>query len=136
MADPMTIGDLVSSTLAAAEPEVMKTSVGEAAKDAYKALKAQLFPSASAELDALEASPASNDTQLAVARVIDERSAEEQQALRDLAEKLIATLKESAPAIGVDIDRLSALERQVRASAVAIRAGVRIGENGGAAGKI
>ncbi len=136
MADPMTIGDLVASTLAAAGPEVMKATVGEAAKDAYKALKTQLFPSASAELDVLEAAPASEAAQLAVAKVIDERSTQEQQALRHLAEKLITTLKESAPSIGVDIDRLSALERQVRASAVAISAGARIGEKGGAAGKI
>ena len=132
----MTIGDLVASTLATAAPQVMKATVGEAAKDAYKALKAQLFPSASAELDALETAPASADAQLAVAKVIDERSAQEQQALRAMAQELIAKLQESATGIGADISRMNALERELRASAVASSVGEGNGEIGSAEGKI
>jgi hypothetical protein len=140
MADPMTIGASIASTLSTAAPAVMKTTAGQAAKDAYKALKAQLFPSASAEVDALEAAPASKEAQLAVAEVIDERSVPEQQALRALAEELIAQLKESAPATDIDISRLSALERRLRATNLAHSVGARLGppngEIGGVAGKI
>ena len=140
MADPMTIGALVASTLATAAREVRKTTAEQAAKDAYEALKAQLLPSASAEVDALEAAPVSKDARLAVAKVIDERSVPEQQALRAVAEELIASLKDGAPATDIDISRLSALERQLRATSLAISVGARIGapngEIGGAAGKI
>ncbi len=137
MAGPMTIGALVASTLATAAPAVMKTAAGQAAKDAYKALKAQLLPFASAEVDALEATPASKNAQLAVAEVIDERSEPEQQALRTVAEQLIAKLKDSAPATGIDISRLSALERHLRATGLARSLGADIGEFeiGGVSGK-
>ena len=128
MADPVTIGALVASALAMAAPEVVKSAVGEATKDAYKALKSQLFPSAAGEVDALEAAPASKGKQLAVAEIIDARSAEEQQALRALAEILLTNLKESAPAIGLDIGRLNALEAQLGKITVASGVGARIGE--------
>jgi hypothetical protein len=128
MADPITIGALVASALAMAAPEVVKTAVGEATKDAYKALKTQLFPSAAAEVDALEAAPDSKGKQLAVAEIIDARSNEEQQTLRVLAEALIANLKETAPAIGLEIGRVSALEAQLGNITVSKGIGARIGE--------
>jgi hypothetical protein len=128
MTDPMTIGALVTSALATAAPEVVKSAAGETAKDAYKALKEKLWPSAAAEVATLEAAPGSKGKQLAVAEIIDARPADEQQALRALAEALLAQLKASAPAIGLDIGRLTALEAQLGNITVGSGVGVRIAE--------
>ncbi len=128
MTDPVTIGALVASALATAAPEVVKSAVGEAAKDAYKALKKKLWPSAAAEVTTLEAAPSSKGKQLAVAEIIDARPQDEQQALRALAEALLAKLKESAPAIGLDIGRLTSLEAQLGNITVGSGVGARIAE--------
>lgn len=126
--DPVTIGSLVASALALAAQEAVKSAVGEAVKDAYKALKEKLSPSAATEVETLEAAPTSKGKQLAVAEIVDARPADEQQILRALAEALIVKLREAAPAIGLDIGRLNALEAQFGNISVASGVGARIGE--------
>jgi hypothetical protein len=79
-------------------------------------------------VDALEAAPALKGKQLAVAEIIDTLPNDERRALRAPAEALIASLKESAPAIGLDICRLNALEAQLGNITVASGIGARIGE--------
>lgn len=128
MTDPVTIGTLVASVLAMAAPEMVKSAVGEAVKDGYKALKEKLLPWAAREVAALEALPTSKGRQLVVAEIIDGQPTEEQQALRDSAEALIAKLRENAPAIGLEIGRLNALDVQLGNVAVAGGIGARIGE--------
>ena len=71
MTDPVAIGTLVASALAMAAPEALKTALGEAVKDGYKALKEKLWLCAAAEIASLEAAPASKGKQLAVAEIID-----------------------------------------------------------------
>ena len=105
MNDPVTIGALVASAIATAAPEVAKTVVGEAVKDAYKALKQKLMTSAAAEVA---------------------RPADEQQALRALVEALLVRLKENTPAIGLDIGQLTALEAQLGNITVICGVGARI----------
>lgn len=128
MTDPVTIGALVASALATAAPEVVKSAVGEAVKDGYRALKEKLLPWAATEVAALEASPASKGKQLAVAEVIDTRPDDERLALCAVAEILIAKLKESASVVGLDIGQLTALEAQLGNITVVSGVGARIGE--------
>lgn len=128
MTDPLTIGGFVASVIAIAAPEAIKSAVGESVKDAYKALKKKLWPCASTEVATLEGAPGSKGKQLAVAEVIDAQPNDEQATLLALAEILVATLKESAPALGLDIGRLTALEVQLGNITVTHGTGVRIAE--------
>ena len=113
MSDPVTIGALAASALALAAPELLKSAVGEAVKDAYKALKAKISTWASGDVQALEARPTSKGLQIAVAEIVDAQSEADKEALRVLVQSLLARLKESGPAIGLDIGRLTALEAQI-----------------------
>ena len=54
MADPVTIGVLTASALAMAGEAALKGAVGEAAKDAYKALKNRVARWAGSDVEALE----------------------------------------------------------------------------------
>ena len=100
MPDPLTIGALAASALAMAAQEVVKAAVSETVKDAYKALMDKVADWASGEGSMLEAAPSSKGKQLAVAEIIDAQSEEDKQALKLLAENLLAKLKENAPVIG------------------------------------
>ncbi|MGP0060803.1 MAG: hypothetical protein ACLPID_16110 [Beijerinckiaceae bacterium] len=108
--------------------DVLKGAVGEAVKDGYKALKEKVSHWASGEVSALEATPSSIGRQAVVAEIIDAQSEDERNSLRVLAEALIAKLKECAPAIGLDIGRLTALEVQLGKLNVASGIGARITE--------
>ena len=63
---------------------------------------------------------------LAVAEIIDAQAEEDKKALRDLAETLLAKLKESAPAIGLDISRVTDLEIELGKITVTKGVGVRL----------
>ena len=126
MPGPLTIGALAVSALAMAGPEVVKAAVSEAVKDAYKALKDKVAHWASGEVSTLEAAPSSKGKQLAVAEIIDAQSEEDKQALKVLAENLLAKLKENAPAIGLDVARVTDLEMELGKINVTRGVGVRI----------
>ena len=113
MPDPLTIGVLAASAISTAVEALVKTGVGEAVKDAYKALRDKVSHWASGEVATLEAAPASKGKQLAVAEIIDAQSEDDKKALRALTETLLARLKESAPAIGLDVSRVADLETQL-----------------------
>jgi hypothetical protein len=126
MLDPVTVGSLVAGALGMAADAALKGAVGEAVKDGYQALKEKVSHWASGEVAALEAAPSSKGRQAVVAEIIDTQSADDKQGLRSLAETLVARLKDSAPAIGLDIGRLKALETQLGNITVTGGIGVRI----------
>jgi hypothetical protein len=117
MSDPVTIGFLVAQALALAAPEVLNTTVGEATKDAYKALKEKIAYWAGAEVTALEAAPSLKSKQLAVAEVIDPRidaqPEDEREKLRALVQILVERLKKDAPVVGLDIGVLRDVETEL-----------------------
>lgn len=128
MVDAVTVGSLVAGALGMAAEAVVKGAVGEAVKDGYKALKEKVSHWASGEVTALEATPTSIGRQTVIAEIIDAQSAHDQESLRVLAQALLAKLKESAPAIGLDIGRLVALEVQLGTLTVGSGIGARIRE--------
>lgn len=128
MVDPVTVGSLVAGALSMTAEEVLKGAVGEAVKDGYKALKEKVSHWASGEVTALEATPRSIGRQTVIAEIIDAQSEEDRKSLRELAEALVAKLKECAPAIGLDIGRLTALEAQLGNLSVTSGIGARITE--------
>jgi hypothetical protein len=127
MADPVTIGALTASALAMAGEAALKGAVGEAAKDAYKALKSRVAKWAGSDVEALEKTPASPARRAVLAEVIDSQSGEEQAALHVLAHELVAALKRSG-AIGLDVGRLEAMEVQLGDITVREGTGARIDE--------
>ncbi len=106
--------------------ELVKSGAGEAAKDAYRALKDKLAHWASNEVTTLEEAPGSKGKQLAVAEIIDAQSDEDKQALKVLAENLLAKLRENAPAIGLDVARVTDLEMELGKINVTRGVGVRV----------
>jgi len=127
MADPVTIGVLTASALAMAGEAALKGAVGEAAKDAYKALKNRVARWAGSDVEALEKTPASQARRAVVAEVVDSQSEEEQAAVRALAQQLVAALKRSGP-VGLDVGRLEAMEVQLGDITVTEGTGARFGE--------
>ena len=63
-----------------------------------------------------------------IAEIIDRQSEEDRESLRTLAEVLVVKLRESLPAIGLDISRLNALEVQLGNITVTRGTGARIEE--------
>jgi len=122
----VTIGALTASTIKMAVQELVKSGAGEAAKDAYRALKDKVAHWASNEVTTLEEAPGSKGKQLAVAEIIDAQSDEDKQALKVLAENLLAKLKENAPAIGLDVARVTDLEMELGKVTVTSGVGVRV----------
>jgi hypothetical protein len=127
MSDPVTIGYLVAQAVALAAPEILKTSVGEATKDAYKALKDKIAHWAGAEVAALEAAPSSKGKQLAVAELIDDRPEDERETLRAVVQALVEHLKKDAPVIGLDIGALRNVETELGNITARTGIGARIG---------
>lgn len=110
MSDPVTIGDLAASALALAAPEVLKSAVGEAVKDAYKALKEKIAIWASGDVEALAHEPDSKGRQLTVAEKIDKQSPDDQSAVEALAKALMDALEasERSHPVGIDVGRIHA----------------------------
>jgi hypothetical protein len=117
MAEPITIGTLVASALGMAAEAALKSSVGEAAKEAYQALKGKITKWTGTDLDLLEKEPASKGRQTIVAENLDRQSEGDQAEMRDLAQRLIAMLKEEAlkeeGGVALDVDYLEAMEVQL-----------------------
>jgi hypothetical protein len=127
MADPVTIGVLTASALAMAGEAALKGVVSEAAKDAYKTLKSKVAQWAGSDVESLEKTPTSQARRAVVAEVVDNRSAEEQAAVRVLAQELLAALKRRGP-VGLDIGRLEAMEIQLGDITVTEGTGARLEE--------
>ena len=128
MADLVTVGSLVAEALSMAAEALLKGTVGEAAKDAYKALKEKVSRWASGDIVELEKTPSSGTRRAVIAEIIDAQSEEDRESLRALAEVLITKFKENAPTIGLDIGRLTALEVQLGDINAASGTGARIEE--------
>ena len=105
MADPITVGVLVASALSLGG-EAVKVAVGEAVKDAYKALKAKLTIWAEVDVAELEKTPHSEPRKAVIAEVVNNLPPEDQEKLQELAQVLTTKLKEAAPAIGLDMGGL------------------------------
>ena len=128
MTDPVTIGAIAASALAMAAEAMLKGAVGEAVKDAYKTLKEKLTAWAGSDVEALAKEPDSKGRQLTIAEKVDKQSPDDQSAVRALAETLIARLKQSAPAIGLEMGQLTDLETQLGNIKVTHGVGVRVYE--------
>ena len=94
MTDPVTVGSLAVGALSMAAEAVLKAAVGEAVKDAYKALKEKVSGWASGDVG-LEKTPDSPARQAIIAEIIDAQPEEDQISVRDLTEALVAKLKEA-----------------------------------------
>jgi hypothetical protein len=130
MADPITIGALTASVLAIGAEAALKGAVGEAVKDAYKALKEKVAGWAGADVEALENAPTSTARQAVVAEEIDRQPFENQATLRVLVDALIVALKdcERYSPIGVDRGRLEAARIQLGEISVSEGIGFRAHE--------
>ncbi|WP_024878461.1 hypothetical protein [Methylosinus sp. LW3] len=111
------IGAVVVGTFGLAAEAAAKGAAGAAVIDGYDALKSGLSAFAKREIAELEPRPRSIGMQIAVAEIIDAQSEETRTALCVLAATLVARLRDGAPAAGLDIDRLAALEAQLSALA-------------------
>lgn len=132
MTDAVTIGTLAAAALAMASDAAIKGVVGEAVKDAYKALKGKVARWAGADVEALEKSPASTARQSVVAEVVDARPAEDQASVKAIADALITAMKsealKSGGPVGLDVGKLEALQVKLAAIAVTEGTGARFGE--------
>jgi hypothetical protein len=128
MPDPVTLGTLVAAALSMAGEATLKGAVGEAVKDTYKALKEKVSHWAFNDVEALAQTPASAPRQAIIAEIVDAQPQDDQEPLRALAETLLTRLKKDAPATGVDIGRLTALEVNLGRISVTRGIGARIEE--------
>jgi len=103
MPDPISIGALVALVLSTAAEEVVKDTVEDATKGAYKVLKEKLSRLGSAEVDALEKSPGSIGRKLVVAELVDAQSKNEQESFVALAEALAVAMKMTISAGALEI---------------------------------
>jgi hypothetical protein len=126
--DPITVGVLVAGALSLGGEAVVKTAVGEVVRDAYKALKDKLGIWAAGDVAELEKTPHSDPRKAVIAEVVNNLPAEDQEELRGLAQVLTTSLKEAAPAIGLDIGKLDALAVELGKITVTEGVGTRIQE--------
>lgn len=117
MVDPATIGSLAASALAMAGEALVKGSVEEVVKDAYRTLKDKIAKWARNDVEALEKAPTCSLRQAVIAEEIDKQPAEDQAEIKKLALALNQTLQDAARAapIGIDIGRLEAARVQLAA---------------------
>jgi hypothetical protein len=128
MPDPVTLGALVAAALSMAGEATLKGAVGEAVKDAYKALREKVSHWAFNDVEALEQTPTSTARQAVIAEIVDARPRDDQEPLRALAEALIAALRKHTSATGLDVGRLTALEVDLGNITVTRGVGARIQE--------
>lgn len=128
MADPITVGELVAWALSLGSEAIVKSAVGEAVKDGYKALKSKVSVWAPSDVEELEKTPVSETRRAVIAERVDHLSQEHQDALRDLARTLTGKLKEQAPTIGLDVGQLDALDVQLGNITVIEGVGARVQE--------
>jgi hypothetical protein len=115
MSDPATIGSIASIVLSIASEAALKGAVGEAVKDAYKALKEKISHCAAGDLEALERNPVSAPRRAVLAEVIDQLPETDKISVQALATALAEALKKTATEgpIGFDVGRLEAARVQL-----------------------
>ena len=96
MSDPITVGAVTSLVLSMASEQALKGFVGEAAKDAYKALKGKIAHWAGGDVEALEKDPTSVGRRSVIAETIDKLPEAEKISVKELATQLADALKKSA----------------------------------------
>ncbi|MBY0296130.1 MAG: hypothetical protein K2X71_08830 [Methylobacterium sp.] len=130
MADPVTVGAWVVSALTMAAEAAAKSVLGDAAKDAYKALKERIVAWAGHDVEELEQAPGNANRQALVASEIDARPPAEQEEARALAVALLGALQAQArqSPVGIDIGRLEAARVQLGAITVTEGTGFRAAE--------
>jgi hypothetical protein len=128
MPDPVTIGALVATALGMAGEAMLKGAVGEATKDAYKALRDKASRWLGNDLTELERAPASDGRRAVVSEILDRLPPGDVESLHASAQELVATLKAENVPIGLDIGRLSALELELGNIKVSEGIGARIVE--------
>jgi hypothetical protein len=130
MTDPMTVGSITALVLSLASEEALKTTVGEAVKDAYKALKQKIAHWASGDVDALERNPGSSARRAVVAEIVDELPENDKASVKALANELADVLKKAASAgpVGFDIGTLEAARVKLAKITVAEGVGFRARE--------
>ena len=127
MSDPVTIGAMASLVLSMASEAALKGVVGEAAKDAYKALKSKIAHWAAGDVEALERNPTSTPRRAVIAEAIDQLPEAEKISVKALATELADALKKSAAEgpIGIDVGVLEAARIQLDAINVQEGIGIR-----------
>ena len=122
----MTIGAVAVAALSEGAKIVAKKAlegvVGEAAKNAYKALKDRIAQWSESDVAALEKSPDSSKRQELLVEEIDKQSPHDLAEVKMLADALIDQLQKQPPAVGVDIGRLEAI--RVRLGEITVTEGV------------
>jgi hypothetical protein len=88
LVEPLTVGALVALALSTATESIVKGVAEEATKDAYRALKEKLSQLNPDDVEALVNSPSSTGRQVVVAELVDNRSKDERENLRALAQSL------------------------------------------------
>jgi len=96
MTDWVNIRTLAAAALMLVIAEAMKGFVGEAAKDAYKALKVRIAHWVDGDVEALEKAPASAGRQSVVAEVVDGQPPEEQASVKAFAAEGLPASKSEA----------------------------------------
>lgn len=130
MPDSATIGSIAAAALAMGAEVALKAGVGEAIKDAYKALKDCVSKWAQPELNALEGAPTSKGKQLAVAEVLDSAPPDETAEIRLLVAALQRSLRDTAAsgAIAIDTEKLEADSVRLREIDISSGTGIRAKE--------
>lgn len=111
--DPITVGTIVMSALGAAGEAVVRGTVGEAAKDAYQALKARVTQLVGRNAADLASTTYTGISEPEVATAIDCLPRVEQEFLHDLVRALVRELREHTSPVGLDAKKFEALEVQL-----------------------
>jgi hypothetical protein len=128
MPDAGTIGSMVAITMSMVAEAMLKGTVAEVVKDAYKAVKTRLLPSAEHDVRALEVAPNSVARQGVIAEIVDHLPDSELAELRRLVEQLADSLKAGIEngAVGLDIKYLEAANFVIDSLRVESGTGARI----------
>ena len=126
MTDPVTLGTTVSLLLGMASKAAFDGAVGEAAKDAYKALKKKIAHWAASDVEALERNPTSVPRQAVIAEAIDQLPETDLLSIKALATELANALKSTAVQgpIGIDVGDLEAA--RIALEGINVREGIGI----------
>ena len=110
MAEPSTIGEMVSRVLGMASEATLQDVTCEVAKDAYKALEQKLSCRAASDVHALERDPTSAARQAVIAEVVDQLPEAEKGSVKRLATELADALRTSAAQapVGIHVRRVEA----------------------------
>src|SRR4051794_6635415 len=115
MSDPVTLGACASLILSVGAEAALKSGIGEAAKDAYKALKDKIGHWAAGDVAALERSPGSTARRAVITEIVDQLPDKEKPSIKTLTDELADALEKASATspVGVDIGRLKAARIQL-----------------------